>query len=140
VQPVATTPEPAQPIRTGLQSPLDRKTPTTQAYEAPERKPVRQPTTTKRPEPEPVRPAITKPIEQAQPVASTGQILIKSAPPFAALTVNGKPQGETPMNSWMEVPVGKCHIEIVHRLTPPFDTTITVTAGSKQEFKFKLDR
>ena len=69
-----------------------------------------------------------------------GFVLIKSAPPFAALTINGRPHGETPMSSWLEVPAGKCHIEIVHRLTPPFDTVITVSPGTRQEFKFKLDR
>jgi serine/threonine protein kinase len=75
------------------------------------------------------------------PVApQTGFVLIKSAPPFAALTINGKPQGETPMNAYLEVPVGKCHIEIVHRLSPPFDTTLTITPGFRREFKFKLDR
>jgi hypothetical protein len=70
----------------------------------------------------------------------TGFVLIKSAPPFAALTINGKPQGETPMNAYLEVPVGKCHVEIVHRLSPPFDTTLTITPGFRREFKFKLDR
>jgi serine/threonine protein kinase len=72
--------------------------------------------------------------------AQTGFVLIKSAPPFAALTINGKPQGETPMNAYLEVPVGKCHVEIVHRLSPPFDTVINVTPGFRREFKFKLDR
>ena len=71
---------------------------------------------------------------------ATGFVLVKSAPPFAALTINGKPQGETPMNGYLEVPVGKCHVEIVHRLSPPFDTIINVTAGFRREFKFKLDR
>jgi serine/threonine protein kinase len=72
--------------------------------------------------------------------SQTGFVLIKSAPPFAALTINGKPQGETPMNAYLEVPVGKCHVEIVHRLSPPFDTVINVTPGYRREFKFKLDR
>ena len=70
----------------------------------------------------------------------TGSVLIKSAPPFAALTINGKPAGETPMSSPMEVPAGRSPCQIVHRLTPPFDTVITVSPGSRQEFKFKLDR
>lgn len=85
----------------------------------------------------------TKPPQpnQANSEASqTGFVLIKSAPPFAALTINGKPQGETPMNAYLEVPVGKCHVEIVHRLSPPFDTVINVTPGYRREFKFKLDR
>ncbi len=71
---------------------------------------------------------------------ATGFVLIKSAPPFAALTINGKPQGETPMNAFLEVPIGKCHVEIVHRLSPPFDTIINITAGFRREFKFKLER
>lgn len=87
------------------------------------------------PRPDPI-PTTPKPPEASQ----TGFVLIKSAPPFAALTINGKPQGETPMNAYLEVPVGKCHIEIVHRLSPPFDTTIMVTPGYRREFKFKLDR
>ncbi len=85
---------------------------------------------------QPVTSAAKDPVETAQ----TGFVLIKSAPPFAALTINGKPQGETPMNAYLEVPVGKCHVEIVHRLSPPFDTTINVTPGYRREFKFKLDR
>ena len=44
------------------------------------------------------------------------------------------------MNAFLAVPVGKCHIEIVHRLSPPFDTTLTITPGFRREFKFKLDR
>jgi PEGA domain len=131
---LVTTPKPVEPeIRVGNQSPLDRKP--TGIKERP--KPVQpyKPPPPPDPKPEFKNPEPVKPV-----LPSVGSILIKSAPPFAALTINGKPQGETPMNAWMEVPVGKCHIEIVHRLTPPFDTTITVTAGSRQEFKFKLDR
>jgi hypothetical protein len=44
------------------------------------------------------------------------------------------------MNAYLEVPVGPCHVEIVHRLSPPFDTIIKVTPGFRREFKFKLDR
>ena len=84
-------------------------------------------------------PAVAQP-KEIPAAEQTGFVLIKSAPPFAALTINGKPQGETPMNAYLEVPVGKCHVEIVHRLSPPFDTMITVTAGFRREFKFKLDR
>ncbi len=87
---------------------------------------------------------VNNPIDK-QPVGNaaepqTGFVLVKSAPPFAALTINGKPQGETPMNAFLEVPVGKCHIEIVHRLSPPFDTVLNITPGFHREFKFKLDR
>ncbi len=77
--------------------------------------------------------------EVGAPAGQTGFVLVKSAPPFAALTINGKPQGETPMNAFLEVPVGKCHVEIVHRLSPPFDTIINITPGFRREFKFKLD-
>jgi hypothetical protein len=84
----------------------------------------------------PTMPNPPKAPEQPQ----VGRILIKSAPPFAALTVNGKPQGETPMSAFIEVPVGRCHIEIVHRLSPPFDTVINITPGFQREYKFKLDR
>jgi serine/threonine-protein kinase len=87
------------------------------------------------------RPApVPKAPQDAPEAGQTGFVLIKSAPPFAALTINGKPQGETPMNAFLEVPVGKCHVEIVHRLSPPFDTTIIITPGFRREFKFKLDR
>jgi hypothetical protein len=95
-------------------------------------------------------PAYTKPTPPKIPAIVTpppepekqqgGQIKIKSAPPFASLTINGKSYGETPMNAWLDCPVGKVHIEIVHRLTPPFDTVIQITPGFKREFKFKLDR
>ena len=118
------------------------------AVATPKPKPTPKPVTRPRPVPEPTvttdRPLgnqmASPPDQTAQKVPMTGTILIRSAPPFAAITINGKPQGETPMNSPLEVPVGRCHIEIVHRLTPPFDTTITITPGSKQDFKFKLDR
>ena len=89
------------------------------------------------------KPSDPRPGTSVQPAAgseATGFVLIKSAPPFAALTINGKPQGETPMNAFLEVPVGKCRVEIVHRLSPPFDTVINITAGFRREFKFKLDR
>jgi serine/threonine protein kinase len=92
----------------------------------------------KNPDPRP----LSNPLPPKEPATSeaTGFVLVKSAPPFAALTINGKPQGETPMNAFLEVPVGKCHVEIVHRLSPPFDTVINITAGFRREFKFKLDR
>ena len=93
--------------------------------------------------PQTVRPspkAFIPPKDPEVNLVKTGFVMIKSAPPFAALTINGKPQGETPMNSWLEVPLGRCHIEIVHRLTPPFDTVITILAGNRLELKFKLDR
>ncbi len=89
------------------------------------------------------RPRPSEPTETPAPAPEAsrmGFVLIKSAPPFAALTINGRPQGETPMSSWLEVPAGKCHVEIVHRLTPPFDTVIMISPGSRQEFKFRLDR
>jgi hypothetical protein len=133
---VTVTNPPQADTRVGTQSPLDRTTPGIKP------RPKHQPVPAYKPPPPPPdpKPAIKEP-EPIKPVLpATGSILIKSAPPFAALTINGKPQGETPMNAWMDVPTGKCHIEIVHRLTPPFDTTISVSAGSRQEFKFKLDR
>ncbi|MDB5050652.1 MAG: hypothetical protein JWO30_3723 [Fibrobacteres bacterium] len=90
--------------------------------------------------PVPHQPDPPQPKDPPPEAAQTGFVLIKSAPPFAALTINGKPQGETPMNAYLEVPVGPCHVEIVHRLSPPFDTIIKVTPGFRREFKFKLDR
>lgn len=126
----------AYAAQTPVQSaPVESRPVATPRYERPR-------PTTPRPEVEKplVKPLVKPVIEPTTAPPSTGALLVKSAPPFAALTINGKPQGETPMNAWLEVPVGKCHIEIVHRLTPPFDTTITVTPGSRQEFKFKLDR
>lgn len=69
-----------------------------------------------------------------------GLLLIQSAPPFAAININGKPHGETPMHSWLEIPPGKYHLELLHRLAPPFDTDIYIFPGSRQKFKFKLER
>jgi hypothetical protein len=85
------------------------------------------------------RPTVATP-PKAPELPQVGRILIKSAPPFAALTINGKPQGETPMSAFIEVPLGRCHIEIVHRLSPPFDTVLNITPGFQREYKFKLDR
>jgi hypothetical protein len=93
----------------------------------------------KRPPPPDPTPVTTTP-KAPEALPQVGMLLIKSAPPFAALTINGKPQGETPMSAFIEVPVGKCHIEIVHRLSPPFDTVLNITPGFRREFKFKLER
>jgi hypothetical protein len=147
-QPVTTAypDHPADPVRTenksptgagiGTQSPSQGKTgrgrigrePTTSVQKTPIRQPITQP-----------NPVDKQPVGKGDE-SQTGFVLIKSAPPFAALTINGKPQGETPMNAFLEVPVGKCHIEIVHRLSPPFDTILNITPGFHREFKFKLDR
>ncbi|HLP40298.1 MAG TPA: serine/threonine-protein kinase [Fibrobacteria bacterium] len=88
----------------------------------------------------PPDPGSAIPPKVPEPAGQNGYILIKSAPPFAALTINGKPQGETPMNAYLEVPLGRCQIEIVHRLSPPFDTILNITPGFRGEYKFKLDR
>ncbi len=72
--------------------------------------------------------------------AQPGAVLIESAPPFAAINVDGKAEGETPMKTWLELPPGKHHLELVHRLAPPFDTDIVVSPGSRRKFKFKLER
>jgi hypothetical protein len=130
VTPVAAQIEPREP-----RQPVEQRQPAThhQTYERP----------ISRPHHEKERPAVVTPVKEKDPapqVEQTGFVLIKSAPPFAALTINGKPQGETPMNAFLEVPVGKCHVEIVHRLSPPFDTVINVSPGFRREFKFKLDR
>ena len=131
-QPVVTQPTPdPTPVATRPVTPNPAYTATTR----PTRPEFQRPT--------PSRPTVpvASPTPTPQPEAGqTGFVLIKSAPPFAALTINGKPQGETPMNAYLEVPVGNCHVEIVHRLSPPFDTTIKVTPGFRREFKFKLDR
>ena len=69
-----------------------------------------------------------------------GYLMVQSAPPFAAININGKPEGETPMKSWLELPPGKYHVELLHRIAPPFDTDITVGPGAHLKFKFKLER
>ncbi|MBW8887715.1 MAG: serine/threonine protein kinase [Fibrobacteres bacterium] len=125
------TMEPANPVHYG------GKVPVRPRHTGRENIELHHTVATHNPEPRPV-PA-PAPVHEPE-AAQTGFVLIKSAPPFAALTINGKPQGETPMNAYLEVPVGKCHIEIVHRLSPPFDTTIMVSPGFRREFKFKLDR
>lgn len=138
-QPVA-TPEPT-PVPEPVPTATPRPVPTPNPYLGNNNRPRPRPQeeirpVTPRPDP---RPTATPTPVQPEP-GQTGFVLIKSAPPFAALTINGKPQGETPMNAYLEVPVGNCHVEIVHRLSPPFDTTIKITPGFRREFKFKLDR
>jgi serine/threonine protein kinase len=146
-QPVQPVVQPAQPTVAAPQPAVTQPV-TPVATQAEPRQPVAQvrherPTPKTHPRPAETRVAATTPREKdptPPPAEETGFVLIKSAPPFAALTINGKPQGETPMNAFLEVPVGKCHVEIVHRLSPPFDTVINVTPGYRREFKFKLDR
>jgi hypothetical protein len=110
------------------------------AAPSPKPKAPSRPAPQRPPRPRPAAAETPAPAGEQAEASRMGFVLIKSAPPFAALTINGRPQGETPMSSWLEVPAGKCHIEIVHRLTPPFDTVISVSPGTRQEFKFKLDR
>jgi hypothetical protein len=140
------TPAPADPLAAepALQS-IPRPSATEPRAAAQRPRTAVQPKTEPRPRAQPRPAAAPRPVKTPAPAPEpaapkTGFILVKSAPPFAALTINGKPQGETPMSSWLEVPAGKCHIEIVHRLTPPFDTVITVSTAMRREFKFKLDR
>lgn len=132
------TPDPGATLAST--TPVARPVPDRRTVEVPARRPVSRPERT--PVNRPPKPPenLAEPPKVPEPSEQTGFILIKSAPPFAALTINGKPQGETPMNAFLEVPVGKCHIEIVHRLSPPFDTVLNVTPGFRREYKFKLDR
>lgn len=142
VPPVAVQPA---PVPVGTPEPIAATAPVVRPDPTPAivREPSNQVSRPSRPpvvKPPKIPDRIAQPSKPPEPDNQTGFVLIKSAPPFAALTINGKPQGETPMNAYLEVPVGKCHIEIVHRLSPPFDTVLNVTPGFRREYKFKLDR
>lgn len=73
------------------------------------------------------------------PPQGIGFVRINSAPPFASVYVNGKPEGETPME-YLSIPAGKAHIEVIHRQFGPADTLIEVRPGQKLDIKMHLNQ
>lgn len=71
------------------------------------------------------------------PPQGLGFVRIHSAPPFASVYVNGKAEGETPLE-YLSIPAGQAHIELIHRQFGPSDTTIEVRPGQKIELKMHL--
>ncbi len=73
------------------------------------------------------------------PPQGIGFVRINSAPPFASVYVNGKPEGETPME-YLSIPAGQAHIEVIHRQFGPADTVIEVRPGQKIDIKMHLNQ
>jgi PEGA domain len=71
------------------------------------------------------------------PPQGLGFVRIHSAPPFASVYVNGKAEGETPLE-YLSIPAGKAHIELIHRQFGPSDTVIEVRPGQKIDLKMHL--
>lgn len=71
------------------------------------------------------------------PPQGLGFVRIHSAPPFASVYVNGKSEGETPLE-YLSIPAGKTHIELIHRQFGPADTVIDVRPGQKIDLKMHL--
>jgi PEGA domain len=71
------------------------------------------------------------------PPQGLGFVRIHSAPPFASVYVNGKAEGETPLE-YLSIPAGKAHIELIHRQFGPSDTIIEVRPGQKIDLKMHL--
>ncbi len=92
--------------------------------------------------PQPVSDPVKTPKQADPPPAEKkmAYINISSAPPFAAVHINGRRAGETPMTGYFEVPPGNSRIELIHRLHPPFDTTVRLEPGARASYKFKLSR
>ncbi len=78
-----------------------------------------------------------EPTPSSQP-ALPAQLKVISAPPFAAIIVNGNPWGETPMTQYRQVEPGKYRIELLHRHYAPVDTTIIIKSGASKTIKFIL--
>jgi hypothetical protein len=73
------------------------------------------------------------------PPQGIGFVRINSAPPFASVYVNGKPEGETPLE-YLSIPAGQAHIELIHRQFGPTDTTIQIHPGEKIDLKMHLSQ
>jgi hypothetical protein len=71
------------------------------------------------------------------PPQGLGFVRIHSAPPFASVYVNGKSEGETPLE-YISIPAGQAHIELIHRQFGPADTIIEVRPGQKIDLKMHL--
>lgn|GEM_PF-4942728 len=73
------------------------------------------------------------------PAQGLGYLSIHSAPPFAAVFINGKSEGETPLENII-VPAGQAHIELIHRQFGPMDTVLQVSPGQKIDLKMHLNQ
>jgi len=71
------------------------------------------------------------------PAQGLGYVKINSAPPFASVSINGKPEGETPLE-YFAIPAGPVRIECVHRQFGPVDTIIQVKPGQKIDLKIRF--
>lgn len=58
---------------------------------------------------------------------------VRSAPPFATVQANGKTIGETPIDGYVQLPAGKVHLEIIHRLYKPIDTLVYLSPTERRE-------
>jgi hypothetical protein len=58
---------------------------------------------------------------------------VRSAPPFATVQANGKTIGETPIDGYVQLPAGKIHLEVIHRLYKPIDTLIYLSPTERKE-------
>ncbi len=122
--------------------------PETNLDAAPKPKPKPNPDPGPRPKPKPQpQPVITPPPQhvpkQPDPPSEEKKmafIMVTSAPPFAAVHINGRPAGETPMTGYFEVSPGRSRIELIHRLHPPFDTTVHMQPGARTILRFRLSR
>jgi PEGA domain len=71
------------------------------------------------------------------PPQGLGFVRIHSAPPFASVYINGKAEGETPLE-YLSIPAGKAHIELIHRQFGPADTVLDIRPGQKIDLKMHL--
>lgn len=71
------------------------------------------------------------------PPQGLGFVKINSAPPFASVYVNGKPEGETPLE-YLSIPAGTAKIEVIHRQFGPSDTTLVLKPGQKVDLKIRF--
>jgi len=71
------------------------------------------------------------------PAQGLGYVKINSAPPFASVYINGKAEGETPLE-YITIPAGPVRIECVHRQFGPADTVIQVQPGQKIDLKIRF--
>ena len=77
------------------------------------------------------------PASLGKPAVSTGTLAIESRPTGAAVTVNGKPSGTTPLNL-NDLPPGEYHVTMTLAGHRPFATTVRVVAGERARAAARL--
>lgn len=77
--------------------------------------------------------------DSVPPAGRTCFLLVKSKPAFAELRINGRVQGETPMNAYVELLAGKVKLELVHRTVEPYETTFVVEAGERRSIRVDME-